>query len=54
MLCQSLLYSLVTVAHTYILSLNAIFHYGLSLWIEYSSLWYTVEPYCLSILNVMF
>ena len=31
----------------------SVFHYGLSQDIEHSSLCYTVEPYCLSILNVV-
>ena len=34
----------------YILFLSILFHYGLSEDIEYSSLCYIVEPYCLSIL----
>ena len=59
-LCQSLLYSKVTVLHThthkniYIYSFfNILFHYGLSQEIRYSSLCYIVGPCCLSILNVL-
>ena len=54
MLCPSLLYSQVTQLYTskhsffYIL-----FHYGLSLGVEYSSLYYIVGPCCLSLLNVI-
>ena len=38
--------------HVYILFKNILFHYGLSQDIEYSSLCYTVEPYCLYILYI--
>ena len=58
MLCQSLLYSKVTLVyiHTYIYMYihfkNIIFHYDLSQETGYSSLYYGGEP-CLFILNVM-
>ena len=38
--------------HIYIIS-YILFHYGLSWDIEYSSLCYTVQPYCLSILYII-
>ena len=48
MLCQSLIYSKVTQLYIYIL-----FHYNLSQYTEYSSLYYTLRPHCLSILNLI-
>ena len=54
LLCQFLLYSIVTQSYVYIHSFShTIFHHVLSQEIEYSSLCYTVRPHCLSILNVI-
>ena len=51
---QSLLYSKVTQFYTDIrYFFNILFHYGLPQEIGYSSLCYTVGPWCLSILNVI-
>ena len=53
-LWQSLLYSTVTQWYTYRHSFFYIlFHYSLSKDIDYSSLCYTVGPYCLLILNMI-
>ena len=54
MFCESLLYSKVTQLYTYRHSFFYIlFHYGLSQDIEYSSLYYTIGPYCLTILYII-
>ena len=46
-LCYSQLYSRVVQLHINIL-FHSIFHYGISQDIKYSSLCYTVGPFCLS------
>ena len=62
MLCQSLLYSTVTQIHIYIyihththliFCFYILFHYSLSQDIEYSFLWYTLGPHCLSTVVVL-
>ena len=47
----SFLYSKVIQLYIYIYNIlfHILFRYGLSQDIEYSSLWYTVGPYCLSV-----
>ena len=52
-MCQSLLYSKVTPLYTYRYFLNILFHYSLPQDTEYSSLCYTVGPYCLSTLHII-
>ena len=53
-MCQFLLYSLVIQTNIYLYSFShTIFHHILSQEIGYSSLCCTVEPHCLSILNVI-
>ena len=42
-----------SVIHIHTFFFNIVFHYGLSQGIGYSSLCYTVEPGCLSILNLI-
>ena len=51
MLYKFLLCRKVTQLYTYALFFHILFHCGLSEDIEYSSLCYTVRPYCLSILH---
>ena len=54
MLCQSLLYRIVTQLYTYRqFFFYILFHYGLSQDIKYCSLCYIVGPCCLSILYIM-
>ena len=54
-LCQFLLYSIVTQSYIYIHPFShIIFHHVLPQEIGYSSLCSTVESHCLSILNVIF